>query len=189
MKTYGSEDSRLGTLKLRAEGARSWALEYWHSRAQRYLRHHLISLFQGHKLKCLPRLDGWGKVRSKATEMRQKHLAPLMPSVNSLALVIICFLNYMGTKAQGAEDTCPRSQSKDQEDCLDLTLSAMIGKQVPGSQLCQLPFSPWHCSSHPLCTSSINSHPWKKKKHLPPKTLPPSSTPVPQTIPKLITFP
>lgn len=86
-----------------------------------------------------------------------------------MALVIICFLNYMGTKAQGAEGTCPRSQSKNQEDSLDPTLSAMIGKQVPGSQLCQLAFSPWHCSSHPLCTSSINSHPWKKKKHLPPK--------------------
>lgn len=135
MKPYGSEDSRVGRLKLRAEGACSWALEYWHRRAQRYLRPRLISLVQGHKPKCLPRLDGWGKVRSKATEMRQKHLAPLMPSVTSLALVIICFLNYMGTKAQGAEGTCPRSQSKNQEDSLDPTLSAMIGKQVPGSQL------------------------------------------------------
>lgn len=68
-----------------------------------------------------------------------------------------------------------------------------------GAQLCQLPLPPSHRSNHPLCTISINSHPWKKKKYLLLKTakgttavstlLLPFSTPVPQTVSKLIASP
>lgn len=39
-----------------------------------------------------------------------------------------------------------------------------------GAQPCQLPLPPSHHSNHALCTISINSHPWKKKKYLPLKT-------------------
>lgn len=77
MNPYGSEDPGLKTRKLRVEGACSKALEYWHNRAQRDLRDHLLSFLQGHKLKLFLRQDAWGKVRSKVTGKASAWVVPV----------------------------------------------------------------------------------------------------------------
>lgn len=70
--------------------------------------------------------------------MNRRHLDPLEAQVFTLlilhhqhkALALTCFLHHTGTKDQGGESTCLKSQSEDQQDSPDLALLAVTGSMA-----------------------------------------------------------